>query len=232
MNDYRKIADNFLSIGCELIPFKSREEWLQLRMKGIGGSDVSCIMGHNHWKNRKDIFHSKQVLEPEVSNDAIDFGNHFENLIFQSFSYKYRNVFATLDYKNTMFRNIFIPYFQASLDGVLVEKATNKVGILEIKTAQNKKSKWYYEDGSKGVPQEYIDQAIHYFNTTNAEFVVFYTLINYDRDDIDRDMEFLKPRRIDRDDVKDYMKEVQNECIDFWENYVKKGEVPKNRIVF
>jgi putative phage-type endonuclease len=232
MNEYREIANSFFSVTCDLITFDSREEWLKLRQQGIGGSDVSCIMGHNNWRTRKDIFHSKQVLEPEVSNDAIDFGNHFENLIFQSFSYKYKNVFATLDYKNTMFRNIFIPYFQASLDGVLVEKATNKVGILEIKTAQNKKSKWYYEDGSKGVPQEYIDQAIHYFNTTNAEFVVFYTLINYDRDDIDRDMEFLKPRRINREDVKEYMKEVERECIDFWENYVKKGEVPKNRIVF
>ena len=232
MNEYREIANSFFSVTCDLITFDSREEWLKLRQQGIGGSDVSCIMGHNNWRNRKYIFHSKQVLEPEVPNDAIDFGNHFENLIFQSFSYKYRNVFETLDYKNTIFRNIFIPYFQASLDGVLVEKATNKVGILEIKTAQNKKSKWYYEDGSKGVPQEYIDQAIHYFNTTNAEFVVFYTLINYDRDDIDRDMEFLKPRRINREDVKDYMKEVEQECIDFWENYVKKGEVPKNRIVF
>jgi len=45
-------------------------------------------------------------------------------------------------------------------------------------------------------------------------------------------MEFLKPRRINRDDVLDYMKEVQNECIDFWENYVKKGEMPKNRVIF
>lgn len=232
MNDYRKIADNFLSIGCELIPFKSREEWLQLRMKGIGGSDVSCIMGHNRWKNRKDIFHSKQILQPEITNEAIEFGNVFEPLIFQAFKYKYRNVYETLDYKDIMFRNIFVPYFQASLDGVLVEKATNKVGILEIKTAQDKKSKWYYEDGTKGVPQEYIDQAIHYFITTNAEFVVFYALINYNRDDIDNDMTFLKPRRINRDDVKDYMKEVEKECSDFWINYVEKGIEPKNLVTF
>ena len=111
-------------------------------------------------------------------------------------------------------------------------KKNDIVGILEIKTAQNKKSKWYYEDGSKGVPEAYLDQAVHYFNTTNAEFVIFYCLINYDRDDIDRDMEFLKPRRINRDDVKEYMQEVQAECVDFRENYVKKGECPKNRIVF
>ena len=230
--DYREIAENFFKQTCDLITFETREEWLKMRMQGIGGSDVSCIMGHNAWRNRKDIFRSKQILEPEISNDAIEFGNEFENLIFKAFRYKYRKVYEALDFKNIMFRNIFIPYFQASLDGVLVEKGTNKVGILEIKTTQNKKSKWYYEDGTKGVPQEYIDQAIHYFNTTNADFVVFYCLVNYERDDIDNDMVFLKPRRINREDVKEYMAEVQTECVDFWVIYVKKGEMPKNRVVF
>ena len=232
MKDYREIAIDYFSSTCDLIDFKSRDDWLKMRQLGIGGSDVSCIMGHNRFRNRKDIWHSKQFLEPEISNEAIEFGNAFEPLIFKSFAYKYRNIYETLDFKDIMFRNIFLPYFQASLDGGLVEKSTNKVGILEIKTVQNRKSKWYYEDGTKGVPQEYIDQAVHYFNTTNAEFVVFYCLVNYERDDIDRDMEFLKPRRINRDDVLDYMKEVQNECIDFWENYVKKGEPPKNRLTF
>ena len=230
--NYRKIADDFFSQYCEMITFDTRDEWLKMRMSGIGGSDVSSIMGHNQWRNRKDVYHSKVILQPEITNDAIEFGNAFEPIIRESFAYKYRNVYETLDYKDIMFRNIFIPYFQASLDGVLVEKATNKVGILEIKTAQNKRSKWYYEDGSMGIPQEYIDQAIHYFNTTNAEFVVFYPLINYDRDDLDRDMEFLKPRRINRDDVVEYKQEVEKECIDFWENYVKKGIEPKNRMVF
>ena len=230
--NYREIADKFFSQCCEMIQFDTRDEWLKMRMSGIGGSDVSSIMGHNSWRNRKDVYHSKVVLQPEITNDAIEFGNAFEPIIRESFAYKYRNIYETLDYKDIMFRNIFIPYFQASLDGVLVEKATNKVGILEIKTAQNKRSKWYYEDGSMGIPQEYIDQAIHYFNTTNAEFVVFYPLINYERDDLDRDMEFLKPRRINRDDVLEYKQEVEKECIDFWENYVKKGVEPKNRLVF
>ena len=232
MINYKEIADTFFSQTCEMLTFNNRDEWLKMRMKGIGGSDVSSIMGHNNWRTRKDIYKSKYFLEPEVTNDAIEFGNDFEPIIFQSFAKKYKDIFAVLDYKDTMFRNMFVPYFQASLDGVLVEKATNKVGILEIKTTQFKKSKWYYEDGSNGIPQEYIDQAIHYFNTTNAEFVVFYPLINYDRDDLDRDMEFLKPRRINRDDVLEYKQEVEKECIDFWENYVKKGIEPKNRVIF
>lgn len=230
--DFKEIADNFFSQSCELISFNSREEWLEMRMKGIGGSDVSSIMGHNRWRTRKDVYRSKYFLDPQITNDAIEFGNDFEPIIFQSFKNKYKDTYETLDYKDIMFRNLFVPYFQASLDGVLVEKATNKVGILEIKTTQFKKSKWYYSDGSNGVPQEYIDQAIHYFNTTNADFVVFYPLINYDNADFDRDMEFLKPRRINREDVQAYCNEVMTECVDFWENYVRKGIEPKNRVVF
>lgn len=232
MKDYKKIADEFFSQSCDMIKFDNEQEWLEMRMKGIGGSDVSSIMGHNRWRNRKEVYRSKYFLDPQITNDAIEFGNDFEDIIFQSFRAKYKNVFETLNYKDIMFRNIFVPYFQASLDGVLVEKATDKVGVLEIKTTQGKKSKWYYEDGSAGIPQEYIDQAIHYFNTTNAEFVVFYPLINYEGTDFDRDMEFLKPRRINREDVQDYCNEVMEECVDFWENYVKKGIEPKNRVVF
>lgn len=230
--DYKKLADDFFSQSCDMITFKTRQEWLEMRMKGIGGSDVSSIMGHNSWRTRKDVYRSKYFIDPEITNDAIEFGNDFEPIIFESFKKKYKEAYEVLNYKDTMFRNIFIPYLQASLDGVLIEKATNKVGILEIKTTQFKKSKWYYSDGSNGIPQEYIDQAIHYFNTTNAEFVIFYPLINYDNAEFDRDMEFLKPRRINREDVQDYCKEVMQECINFWENYVKKGVEPKNLVTF
>lgn len=230
--NYKEIADNFFSKTCEMISFNTREEWLKLRMEGIGGSDVSAILGHNHWRNRKDVYKSKIEDVPQITNDAIDFGNAFEPLIFQAFAYKYRDYYETLDYKDIMFRNYFIPYFQASVDGVLVEKSTNKVGILEIKTTQGKKSKWYYETGERGAPQEYIDQAIHYFNTTNVDFIVFYTLVNYENSELDRDMEFLAPRRINREDVVEYCNKVSKECVSFWETYVKKRTEPKNLIVY
>ena len=231
--EYKEIANLFFSQTCNMENFDDREEWLKLRMKGIGGSDVSSIMGHNQWRTRKDVYKSKFELGEHVSNEAIEFGNDFEPIIFNSFKNKYKDTYATLDYKDTMFSNLFIPYLQASLDGVLVEKSTNKVGILEIKTTQNKKSKWYYSNGERGIPQEYIDQAIHYFNVTNADFVVFYALVNYGEDDgtFDRDMEFLRPRRIDREDVKEYCGEVLKECVDFYENYVKKEVEPKNLVV-
>lgn len=231
--NYKQLAEDHFKQTCDLIEFESRDEWYRLRMKGIGGSDVSGIMGHSIYKNRKDIYYSKQDYQPEKTNEYQEFGKTFESIIADIFEAKYQNTYAVLDFKDIMFRNIFVPYFQASLDRVLVDKSNNDVGILEIKTTQERKSKWYYEDGSRGVPQAYIDQAAHYFMTTNAKFVIFYVLVNHlDSYAYDRDVELLKPRRINREDILEYMQEVETECIDFWENYVKKGVEPMNRVVF
>lgn len=230
---YLEIANEHFKKYCEIFTFDSREEWLKLRMNGIGGSDVSAILGHNKFRSPKDVYESKFIEKEQISNYAIDYGNFFENLLFKTFQWKYSSMYATLDYKDILFRNIFAPCLQASVDGVLVEKGTNKVGLLEIKTAQNKKTKWYYDNGEKGVPQEYIDQAIHYFITTGVDFVIFYVQIDtQNRDDIDRDSEILKPRRINREDVLDYMEVVEKEVINFWESYVVKHIEPPKRLVF
>ena len=176
--DYYKIALDFFKQSCQVIEFNNKEEWLKLRMNGIGGSDLSGILGHSHWKKPKDIYKSKKEEIPQTSNFAIDFGNNFENIIFEAFKYKYKEYYAVLDFKNVLFKNIWNPFLQASIDGALVNKNTNKVGILEIKTVQERKGKFYDVNGNRIVPDYYFDQAIHYFNTTNVDYIIFYVLVN------------------------------------------------------
>ena len=210
--NYYDIADSHFKKYCEQIQFKTHEEWLKLRMEGIGGSDVSAILGHNKYRNAPDVYDSKFKLEESEPSYAIEYGNYFESILFDTFKWKYSSEYETLNYKNVMFRNYFIPFSQASVDGVLVDKLTNQVGLLEIKTAQGKKSSWYYDNGDRGIPREYLDQATHYLITTGVDFIVFYAQIDYkDRDDIDRDSEILKPRRINREDMLDYMALVHQE---------------------
>lgn len=230
--NYKEIADKFFSNNCQMIQFDTKEEWLQMRKKGIGGSDVACILGHSPFKNAKDIYKSKIEDVEQITNKAIEFGNDFEPIIFNAFKYKYKNIYEVIDYKDIMFRNIWTPFLQASLDGVLVNKKTLDVGILEIKTAQERKGKWYDSFGNRIVPQYYLDQAIHYFNTTGANFVVFYTLINYENPVNDRDMEFLTPRIYFRKDLDIYCKQVFDECYKFWNNNVLKGIEPNVKLSF
>lgn len=230
--DYKKIADNFFSRNCQMIKFDTKEEWLQIRKQGIGGSDVSCVLGHSPFKTARDIYKSKIEDVEQITNKAIEFGNDFEPIIFNSFKHKYKNIYEVLDYKDIMFRNIWTPFLQASLDGVLVNKKTLDVGILEIKTAQERKGKWYDSYGNRVVPLYYLDQAIHYFNVTNANFVVFYTLINYENPINDRDMEFLTPRIYFRKDLEEYCDKVFYECMNFWHNNVLKRIEPNVKISF
>lgn len=232
MTNYYDTATEFFKRNCELIKFDTKEEWLQLRKEGIGGSDLAPILGHSRYRNTKDIYKSKNEDVEQITSFAIDFGNRFEPIIFEAFKNKYKDIFAVLDFKNIMFRNIWFPFLQASLDGVLVYKSTSQVGVLEIKSCQQRKGKWYDEYGNRVVPQDYFDQAIHYFNVTNAEFVVFYILVNYENPQNDRDMEFLTPRIYWRKDYLEYCKHCIEECSSFWNNNVLKGVEPNNRIVF
>lgn len=230
--NYEEIATNFFKQSCQLISFNNREEWLKLRMEGIGGSDLAAILGHSPFRSIKDIYKSKKEEVPQITSDAIEFGNNFEPIIFQSFKNKYKDLYEVLDYKDIMFRNIWCPFLQASLDGVLVNKKTLEVGILEIKTVQGRKSKWYDSYGNKSVPNYYFDQAIHYFNTTNANYIIFYTLVNYEYSTNDRDMEFLTPRIYYRKDCLEYCNKALNKCYDFWNNNVLKNIEPKEILRF
>ena len=230
--NYRKIADDFFLRNCQMITFNTQDEWLKIRQEGIGGSDVASILGHSPFRNIKDIYKSKIEDVEQITNEAIEFGNAFEPIVFETFKNKYKDIYEVLDYKNTMFRNIWNPFLQASLDGVLVNKQTLEVGILEIKTAQERKSKWYDNYGNKCVPLYYLDQAIHYFNTTNANYIVFYTLINYKNSNIDRDMEFLTPRIYYRKDLQEICEKTFEACKDFWYNNVQKRIEPNLRLSF
>lgn len=230
--DYYKIADDFFSKSCQMIKFDNQDEWLKIRKDGIGGSDVASILGHSPFRNAKDIYKSKIEDVEQITNEAIEFGNAFEPIIFESFKNKYKDFYEVLDYKNVMFRNIWNPFLQASLDGVLVNKQTLEVGILEIKTAQERKSKWYDAYGNKSVPQYYLDQAIHYFNTTNANYIIFYALINYKNNNSDRDMEFLTPRVYYRKDLQNLCNTYLEECKKFWFNNVIKRIEPNIKLSF
>lgn len=232
MENYYDIADNFFKYNCQMITFNDKNEWLQLRKNGIGGSDLASILGNSPFRNIKDIYMSKIGDVEQINNEAIEFGNYFEPIIFNIFSYKYKDLYAVLDYKNTMFKNIWNPFLQASLDGVLVNKITKEVGILEIKTAQERKGKWYDNYGNRIVPQYYLDQAIHYFNTTNVSYVIFYTCINYKNPINDRDLEFLTPRVYFKKDLEQQCKKALEVCHNFWYNNVIKRVEPNITLSF
>ena len=222
----------FLNTSCEIITFENNEEWLKLRQCGIGGSDVGPILGYSTFKTAKDVYKDKKEITEQKHSFAIDFGNEFEPILFNTFKAKYKDRYDVFDFKKVMFRNRWFPFLQASLDGVLFDKLTNQVGVLEIKTAQERKGKWYDRYGNRIVPTTYFYQAIHYFNVTNADYVIFFVLINYENSTSDKVMEILQPRIYYRKDCIQYMNYAREECSKFWHNNVLKNIPPNTRLRF
>lgn len=54
----------------------SKEEWLRVRKRGLGGSDISVLLGINPWRSELELWLDKtnQTNEPVVENEAMYFG--------------------------------------------------------------------------------------------------------------------------------------------------------------
>ena len=140
----------------------SREEWLKWRKRGIGGSDVSCLLGINKWKSEIELWLDKtnQTNELPAENEAMQWGNIMEPVI--------RNHFAEVTGKpvvevKAMLQHPEYSYMLADVDGLTVDDSGNPA-ILEIKTASEyKRSEW--EDD---IPTYYQTQVQHYLCVTGV----------------------------------------------------------------
>ena len=141
----------------------SKEEWLKWRKRGIGGSDVSCLLGINKWKSEIELWLDKtnQTNEPPVENEAMTWGTIMEPII--------RNHFAEVTGKTVvelkaMLQHPEYPFMLADVDGITVDDKGNPA-ILEIKTASEyKRSEW-----EEGVPAYYQTQVQHYLCVTGIQ---------------------------------------------------------------
>lgn len=141
----------------------SKEEWLRYRKQGIGGSDVSCLLGINKWKSEIELWLDKtnQTNAPVEENEAIQWGTIMEPII--------RNHFAEVTGKavvelKAMLQHPEHPFMLADVDGVTVDDSGNPA-ILEIKTASEfKRSDW-----DEGVPAYYQTQVQHYLCVTGIQ---------------------------------------------------------------
>lgn len=141
----------------------SKEEWLRYRKQGIGGSDVSCLLGINKWKSEIELWLDKtnQTNDPVEENEAMQWGTIMEPII--------RNHFAEVTGKTVvelkaMLQHPEHPFMLADVDGVTVDDSGNPA-ILEIKTASEfKRSDW-----EEGVPAYYQTQVQHYLCVTGIQ---------------------------------------------------------------
>lgn len=191
--------------------------WLGSRKAGVGGSDMSTILGLNSFKTPYELWLEKTGrVEPEDISDkwAIVKGNALENELRKRFRAKHPEMLVT-DGTDKQFIARERLYLRASLDGIL-QGDDGSFGILEIKTAGNRRAgDWHDGNGNLRIPPYYLAQVEFYALVTGWTWGVVYAAIG---DDEPVEIPF-------RADVED-MAAIDKAAADFWQ-FVTTGTPPQ-----
>ena len=137
---------------------KDRNAWLELRNRGLGGSDAAVILGMNPWKSRLALWAEKsgQKKPDDLSgNQRVYWGQKNEANIAEWFE----EVTGKTTMRKGMMRSCEHPWMLASVDRVVVGE---KAG-LEIKTAGVDQAKYWKDDE---IPDSYYLQCQWYMAVT------------------------------------------------------------------
>ena len=147
----------------------NREEWLNERRTGIGGSDAAAVMGLNPWKSPLDVYLDKtgQLME-SPDNPALYWGRVLEEVVAREYSLRTR---TKVRRKNRILRHRKHPWMLANLDRVIVGGR----GILECKTTA--RTEGWGPSGSDEIPLTYYLQLVHYLAVTGSPFADLAVLI-------------------------------------------------------
>lgn len=203
---------------------ESREEWLEVREKSLGGSDAASVLGLSPWKSNVKLWLEKKgELEIEDISDKsyVKFGIEAEKPIRDLFTLDH-DEFEVQYFENNIWINDKFPFAHASLDGWITEIATGAKGILEIKTVNiynNNDLAW-----KDRIPDYYYTQILHYMMITEFDFAILKARIKYAEDYI-----AVKTYRIDRLNVLEDIKLLAEREKDFYKSL--QGDVVPNLIL-
>lgn len=159
-------------MGISLKVFETREQWLANRKLGIGGSDISAVIGKNPYMSNVELWEIKTGLREaeDISHkEYVKFGNEAEPLLRALFCLDYPE-YTVEHHEYSSYTNSKYPWAKVSLDGKLIDP-NGKVGVLEIKTTEilrsQQKEKW-----SGQIPDNYYCQCLFYMAVIEAEYCI------------------------------------------------------------
>ena len=185
----------------------THDEWLLDRRRGIGGSDVSTILGLNKWKSAYQLWLEKtgQVELDHTNSEPAYWGNVLEEVVAKEFQ---ERTGLKVRRRNQVFEHPLHPFLRANIDrDVVGEKA-----VLECKTAnQFLANEWEGEE----IPLSYLCQVQHYMNVMNYDHAYIAVLIGGQK--------FIW-KRIERDQKLIDM--ITERLVEFWETNIIEGVEP------
>lgn len=135
----------------------NREQWLQDRMSGLGGSDAPAALGLSKWKTPLALYMEKRgELPAQPENEPMRWGTRLEPIVRQEYAERTGEVVRLPE---GLLRHPQHPWMLATVDGV-----TDSQRLVEIKTART--AEGWGEPGTDEVPQAYLIQVQHYLAVT------------------------------------------------------------------
>ena len=184
-----------------------REEFLQRRKQGIGGSDVAAIIGVSKWKTPYELYKDKTSdIIDVVESDILHFGNVLEQVVADEFSHRNN---LKVQKRNTMYRHPEHPELIANIDRYVVGGA-----ILECKTCSAWAQGKFGKAGDE-IPDEYQLQVQHYMYVTGIREAYLAVLIGGN-----------EYRQFEIPYHQDLAEFAADKCVEFWQNYVLKNVPP------
>lgn len=201
-------------------------EWRAARLKGIGASEASAIIGCNPYMSNQDLWKIKtgRKIAPDISSNAhVAYGHAAEGPIRELFTLDYPEYEVTYGGAFDMVRHPQYPWLFATLDGRLVERETGRRGVYEGKTTEILRSlakeKW-----RDGIPQNYYVQNLHQLLATGWDFAVLHAQLKRVWEGEIKSTR--QTYRIERHEVQADLDFLLEKEIEFWEKYVQRDIMP------
>lgn len=195
--DLVNLQDN---LDLKTLHFENEEDWLELRTKGIGGSDIGAIMGLNKYSSPLKIYKQKiEGYKEDMSDNAyVKKGKDLEDLILQNYVIpEMAKSGYTVIKPSFMIINNNYSYLRANVDGIAFKYGTpsSENIIIEIKWVSEYAEVNWNGPEYNGVPASYYAQVQLYMLVTGARLAKVCAL--FDKDwtmhyyDIPRDEMFI-----------------------------------------
>lgn len=138
----------------------TRDEWIKLRRKGLGGSDAAAIIGLDRYRSPFDVYADKLGLKPEEpDNEAMRQGRDLEHYVAERFM---ETTGKKVRRRNAMLQHPEHTFMIANIDRWVIGENAG----LECKTTSILNRTKFAQ--GEFPPNHYV-QCVHYMAVTGAE---------------------------------------------------------------
>jgi putative phage-type endonuclease len=176
-----------------------RDEWLAIRKRGIGGSDVAAICGLDRYRSPFGVYLEKLDEVPDdAAGEAAEWGNILESVVAEHFS---RRTGLRLIPSPGTLASVERPWQQVNVDALYAHpNETDASGVLEVKTRSAFVADQWGEDSLPDGPQLQVQHALDVTGLGEGHVAVLIGGQRYKHYRVHRDDELIAHlRQIERD---------------------------------